>query len=73
MRTESIDLDVSLNGYAVDAVIDHQVMTHANLEAVNTAKAPNNVVPKKGKGARIADGRLRAKLAALFVPDDPPR
>jgi alpha-L-arabinofuranosidase len=60
--TETIDLDLSFNGYNVGAVVDHQVMTHANLEAVNTAKAPDNVIPKKGRGARIADGRLRAKL-----------
>jgi len=43
-------------------VVDHQVMTHANLQAVNTAKDPDAVVPKKGAGATVADGKLSLKL-----------
>ena len=38
-------------------------MTADSLEAVNTAKAPLAVTPKKGANATIADGRLAAKLA----------
>jgi alpha-N-arabinofuranosidase len=43
-------------------VIDHQVMTHKNLEAVNTAKKPDEVAPSKGKGAKLSDGTLSVKL-----------
>ena len=43
-------------------MIDHQEMTHALLEAVNTATDQTNVVPHKGKGAKVADGRLQASL-----------
>lgn len=60
--TESIDIDVSLQGFAGGTIIDHQVMTHANLEAVNTATNQTEVAPRKGSDASIADGRLSAKL-----------
>ncbi len=60
--TESIDIDVSLQGFAGGSIIDHQVMTHANLEAVNTATNQTEVAPRKGSDALIADGRLSAKL-----------
>ncbi len=61
--TETIDVEVALNGFTAGKVVDHQVMTHANLAAVNTAKEPNAVVPKKGAGASVGDGMLKLKLA----------
>lgn len=60
--TESIDTDVSLQGFAPGKIVDHQVMTHSNLEAVNTAKKQTEVAPRKGSGASIANGTLSAKL-----------
>jgi alpha-L-arabinofuranosidase len=60
--TESIDVEVALNGFTASAVVDHQVMTHSNLEATNTAKAPDTVVPRKGTGAAVADGKLTISL-----------
>ncbi len=58
-------LDLALQGFAGKArVIDHQVMTHADLRATNTLIAPLNVVPQAGQGARVADGRLSAALPA---------
>jgi alpha-L-arabinofuranosidase len=61
--TETLEVDVSLEGFAASSVIDHQVMTHANLEAVNTADNMTNVAPSKGTGAVVADGKLSVKLA----------
>jgi alpha-N-arabinofuranosidase len=61
--TETIDVEVALNGFTAGKIVDHQVMTHANLAAVNTAKEPNAVVPKKGTGASVAEGTLKLKLA----------
>ncbi len=61
--SETLDVDVSLEGFTAGTVIDHQVMTHANLEAVNTADNMTNVAPAKGTGASVADGRLSVKLA----------
>ncbi|MEP7239350.1 MAG: alpha-N-arabinofuranosidase [Devosia sp.] len=63
--TEAIDIDVALNGFDLSKVVDHQIMTHPKLEAVNTAAAPDTVVPRKGTGATLAGGRLQAKLAPL--------
>ena len=60
--TETIDVDVALHGFSAGKVVDHQVMTHSNLEAVNTAQTPDAVVPKKGTGASVADGKLTLKL-----------
>jgi alpha-L-arabinofuranosidase len=37
-------------------------MTHRDLKATNTAKAPNRVVPAKGKGLGIRDGAVKGKL-----------
>jgi alpha-N-arabinofuranosidase len=61
--TETLDVDVSLEGFKAGSVIDHQVMTHANLEAVNTADNMTNVAPSKGTGASVKDGKLSLKLA----------
>jgi alpha-N-arabinofuranosidase len=61
--TETLDVDVSLEGFNTGTVIDHQVMTHANLEAVNTADNMTNVAPAKGTGASVKDGKLSLKLA----------
>ena len=56
--TETLPCRVSLLGFGKATVIDHQVMTHTMLEAVNTATDQTNVAPHKGKGAKVADGTL---------------
>jgi len=61
--SEQIDVDLSLEGFGAATVIDHQVMTHANLRAVNTANDQNNVVPTKGSGAKVDGKVLSVKLA----------
>jgi alpha-N-arabinofuranosidase len=61
--TETIELEVSLEGFGAGTVIDHQVMTHKNLEAVNTATDQSNVAPSKGAGAKIDGKMLSVKLA----------
>jgi alpha-N-arabinofuranosidase len=61
--SETLEVDVSLEGFKAGSVIDHQVMTHANLEAVNTADNMTNVAPSKGTGASVTDGKLSLKLA----------
>ena len=53
--TETIELDIALNGFDAPRIIEHKVMTHPNLEAVNSAKNPDEVVPRDGTGA-VADG-----------------
>jgi alpha-N-arabinofuranosidase len=60
--SESIETEVSLQGFAGGTVIDHQVMTHPNLKAVNTARNQDEVKPKKGEGAKVEGGKLSVTL-----------
>ncbi|MNY77256.1 hypothetical protein D3C86_2170940 [compost metagenome] len=43
-------------------MIDHQVMTHPDLKAVNTAGKQDEVKPKKGEGAKVEGEKLSVKL-----------
>ena len=43
-------------------VVDHQIITHPDLRAVNTAVNPMNVAPKQGAGAIVEDGALKLGL-----------
>jgi len=60
--SETIETDIALHGFGAGQIIDHQVMTHTDLEAVNTASTPEAVAPKKGSGASVADGKLTVRL-----------
>ncbi len=60
--SETLDVEVSLQGFGPAKISDHQVMTHANLEAVNTAANQVNVAPKKGSGAKIEGTTLKVQL-----------
>ena len=60
--TETITAEVALQGFGAGQVIDHQVMTHADLRATNTLAAQLNVVPRAGSGAGVADGTLTVTL-----------
>jgi alpha-N-arabinofuranosidase len=60
--SETIDLDVSLQGFGAATVYDHQVITNESLAAVNTLSAPLAVAPKIGADAAVDEGRLKAKL-----------
>jgi len=57
--------EFSLEGFGGQAqIVDHQVMTHADLKAVNTEAEMMKVAPKAGEGAAIADNRMTAEFAA---------
>jgi len=60
--TETLDVEISLQGFKGSTILDHQVMTHASLTAVNLANDQMNVAPKKGTGAKIEDGQVKAAL-----------
>ncbi len=60
--TDSLPVEISLLGFGRATVIDHQEMTHLMLEAVNTATNQTNVTPRKGSGAKVADGVLTLAL-----------
>jgi len=61
--TDGIELSVDLHGFGANArVIDHQVITHADLRAVNSLKDQSAVGPKKGTGIAADGGKLTGKL-----------
>ena len=61
--TDSVELAIDLKGFGGAArVIDHQVMTHPNLRAVNSLNDQNAVVPKAGSGIAVDGGALTGKL-----------
>jgi alpha-N-arabinofuranosidase len=60
--TEVLPVEISLQGFGQAKVLDHQEMTHALLEAVNSATDQTNVVPHKGKGAKVEGGVLSLQL-----------
>ncbi len=68
--SEAIDLEVSLQGFGAARIVDHQVMTSANLEAVNTLKNPTASDAEQGKEGRGQGRPPDGEAAALFLPDD---
>ena len=60
--SETIGLEVDLQGFAGAALADHQVMTSPSLEAANTLRSPLTVTPYKGANAAVGEERLTAKL-----------
>ena len=63
--SESLDMEINLEGFRAARVIDHQVMAGAALGTVNTLGNPTAVTPKKGSGASTANGVLTARLPPL--------
>ena len=60
--TEDVTPEIALHGFGDLQVIDHQVMTHADLGAVNSLTAQSAVTPAKGTGAKIENGSLTLAL-----------
>jgi alpha-N-arabinofuranosidase len=59
---EILNVAIDLLGFGAATIIDHQVMTHTSLEAINSLAQPSNVTPTKGKGAKVADGSVHLNL-----------
>ena len=63
--SEALEATISLQGFGAARVIDHQVIAHADLEAVNTLSEPGKVGPKAGSGVALDEGFMKAKLPPL--------
>jgi alpha-N-arabinofuranosidase len=61
-ESETLDLELDLQGFGKARIVDHQVMSNADLDAVNTLSAPLAVAPKKGSGGEVKDEQLTASL-----------
>jgi alpha-N-arabinofuranosidase len=59
---EAMSIDIGMTGFAPTGVAEHVAIEHADLAATNTAKAPERVAPKRGKGVAVKDGSVRGKL-----------
>ncbi|CAH1223586.1 Intracellular exo-alpha-(1-_5)-L-arabinofuranosidase [Paenibacillus auburnensis] len=62
---ESNKLVCDVRGFAGYRVIEQIVMTSGDVKAVNTADAPDSVLPHRAHDAKVDDGRLNAVLPAL--------
>ena len=60
--SESLALEVALNGFGAGRVIDHQVITHTDLKAVNSLQSQNTVAPRKGTGVSVDGNILTGQL-----------
>ena len=61
--SETLEVEINLQGFAAAKLSDHQVMTHASLEAVNTSADQDNVAPQNGSGAKIDGTTLKVQLS----------
>lgn len=59
---EAVDLDIDMIGFPGLRILDHQVMTHVDLQATNTSDRQDEVAPKQGAGATLEDGKLSVSL-----------
>ncbi len=58
-------LEADVRAFPAYTVLDHLVLEHENPKAVNSASAPDAVVPHAGGDATARDGRLTALLPPL--------
>jgi alpha-N-arabinofuranosidase len=63
--TEKAELDVGLTGFGNLTLVEHHVMEGYGLNDTNGPDKPDHVVPKKGSGVGIEDGKVKGSLAAL--------
>ncbi len=62
--TDRLTASVDLQGFGAATLVDHQVMTHDLLRAVNSAEMPSNVAPVPGTGASIQGNVIDLALPA---------
>lgn len=60
---EAMSLSVDLAGFTAKAIGEHVTIADADLTATNTAKKPDRIKPKKGRGIALQDGALKGRLA----------
>ena len=46
-------------------MLEHIVLHHDDVKAINTEENPNNVAPQEGKGGTLDGGRLEVVLPSL--------
>ncbi|MBV8565658.1 MAG: alpha-N-arabinofuranosidase [Methylobacteriaceae bacterium] len=59
---EPLDLAIDLAGFPKTQLIEHILLHHVDLNAVNTAEAPETVKPSSQDATLVEDGELRSQL-----------
>ena len=62
---EDIQLECDLRAFGDVKPIEHILLHHDDVKAVNTEENPNNVIPCQGSGACCDGGKVTVKLPAL--------
>ena len=57
-----MEVSCDFRQYADYQVVEHIVLTHNDLKAVNTEVNPNNVIPRIGGNSKMDDGRFTTIL-----------
>jgi alpha-L-arabinofuranosidase len=60
--TETLPVTADVRGFGALQIAEHSVLADDDLQARNTAEQPDRVVPRRGDGARLADGQLTVGL-----------
>ena len=63
--TDAIELSADLRDFGGLAHVEHTVLHHDDVKAVNTEEHPDNVSPVKGAGGTLDGGRLTITVPAL--------
>ncbi|MGW2339920.1 arabinosylfuranosidase ArfA [Streptomyces sp. NPDC001661] len=64
-QTETLPLEVALNGLALDRVVEHTALSDADPDARNTLTEPERVVPHTVSDTTVEATTLKASLAPL--------
>lgn len=64
-QQHALDFACELRGFGDYKVIEHLVMAHRDMKAVNSAAQPNTVTPQANGGATISRETVRASLPSL--------
>ena len=59
---DAMTIDIAMAGLPPKALVEHVAIAHPDLQAVNTAKAPDRVIPKPGRGVMVKDGAVKGRL-----------
>ena len=62
---EGIELNADLRGFGDMQIVEHIVLHHDDVKAINTETNPDNVAPTAGKGGVIDGGKLSIVLPSL--------
>lgn len=62
---EDIALEADLRAFGELKVLEHIVLHHDDVKAVNTEENPDNVAPHAGKGGQLDGGHLNVVLSSL--------